>query len=338
MHKILYLFRYLKYYLKEKNNYNISFFKCLKAFFHGFTPDEYYFLDFDNNDINDYLSEFKRRYYRKRFNGNYSILLDNKMLFKLITKNNIPLSPIICFKSNNTLLDENNDPININDLLNKLSGNYFLKPLTEGGGKGIIKLSFLNNKYYINENEIKLEDIKKEIQNKESFIIEKEVEQAKYSKDIYPKSANTIRIVTLKMDDGSIKIVKAVHRFGTDKSEPTDNFSRYGIACNIDIDTGTLNGFKQKNNNILSSNHPDTNSLIKGITIPRWQEIKESIIKNHYTLSFFNFIAWDILITEDNYVVIEANNSCGTDISQIEEGIKHNKEFYSFLKKKGVLK
>jgi len=339
MNKIIYFLKYLKYYTKQKNTYKISFYKCLKAFFNGFTPEEYYLFNFDKNDMNDYLSKFKRIYYRKKLNGpDFTVLLDNKMIFKFISSNKLDISPYLYWKKDNVIYDKDNEIVEAKNIIEKLNGIYFLKPLNEGGGKDGIKITCKNNKYLINETNVNIKEIRKEFETRKSFILEEYVEQAKYSNDIYPNSANTLRIISLKKENSEIVIAKAFHRFGTEKSRPTDNFSRYGLACSIDIETGVLQKCRNKVHNNFFEKHPDTNKQITGIEIPNWENIKKSIIENHNKLNFLNYIAWDILITKKGYVIIEANASCGSDVLQIDEGIKKNKEIYNVYKKMGALK
>lgn len=338
--KLIYFLKYLKYYFSQKNPVNLPLHKCIKGFFNGFTPIEYYYFDLDNNNMKEYLSEFKRLYYRTKLNGpDYSAVLDNKLLFKLVAGNKINLSKVALKKEKGVYIDDNDNKVSLDNVLKELNGEYIIKPLSLGGGKGINKLTFKKEKYYIDDKEISLEDIKKELEKRSNFILEVYVKQAKYSSDIFPDATNTIRMITLKKEDGSIILLKAMHRFGTKTSIPTDNASRGGISCDIEKETGTLRKCKTKWNREWLTHHPDTNAEITGTKVPNWNELVNKIIGCHEKLDFLTYVAWDILVTNDNdYIILEANASSGSYISQLEEGIKKNPEFYKFYKKIGAFK
>ena len=54
-------------------------------------------------------------------------------------------------------------------------------------------------------------------------------------------------------------------------------------------------------------------------------------------LPYLKFVAWDLLITEKDICVIEANSSSGVNIIQVFGGQK-NKELGKFFKENNVIK
>ncbi len=50
-------------------------------------------------------------------------------------------------------------------------------------------------------------------------------------------------------------------------------------------------------------------SLLREVSIPRWDELKEFFIKLGSIISpFIKIVGWDIILTDDSFVVLEGNN------------------------------
>ena len=98
------------------------------------------------------------------------------------------------------------------------------------------------------------------------------VEQHPYSQEVFPHSANSIRIITM-WDYGEHEpfVVCAVHRFGTTRSMPADNSGLGGVFCRVDVPTGTLEKLhvgRQVGDVEPFDHHPDTGVKTTGLTIP----------------------------------------------------------------------
>ena len=66
--------------------------------------------------------------------------------------------------------------------------------------------------------------------------------------------------------------------------------------------------------------HPDSGAEIVNTRIPGWGNIKKEVIEVADRLPYLNYIAWDLLLTEDGVCVIEANTSSGVNIIQLWGG------------------
>mgnify|MGYP003319580637 CR=1 FL=1 len=67
------------------------------------------------------------------------------------------------------------------------------------------------------------------------------MEQHHYSSDIYDKTVNTIRFITLRdPETHKFKVFFAVQRVGTKETIPVDNGSRGGLVSKIDLETGDI--------------------------------------------------------------------------------------------------
>lgn len=71
-------------------------------------------------------------------------------------------------------------------------------------------------------------------------------------------------------------------------------------------------------------NHPDTNTPIYGQKIPNWNDIKSTVIKLHDSLLFMPYIGWDIVLSDDEVYILEANCNPGIGLMQIISPIIKN--------------
>ncbi len=104
-----------------------------------------------------------------------------------------------------------------------------------------------------------------------------------------------------------------------------DNFSN-GATGNlitaIDIDTGKTGVAWTSNNKywptvVPLECHPDTGRPIVGFTIPFWVETVELVVRAQASLPGLRSIGWDIAITEDGPVVVEANGGYDLNLLQV---------------------
>jgi len=138
-----------------------------------------------------------------------------------------------------------------------------------------------------------------------------------------PESTNTVRILTMwNYETGKPFIATAIHRFGTSRIYPVDNLFINGEAlfAGINLDNGELSDVAYCCNKSFKrwySNHPETNGRIKGIKIPFWNKIKSDILHLAVSIPYVNFVGWDIVVTDEDFSVIEANSRAGLEAHQI---------------------
>lgn len=145
------------------------------------------------------------------------------------------------------------------------------------------------------------------LENKQ-ILIEEEAGQCEELSKLHPYSINTIRIVTFLGE-----VVVAFLRIGNNKNN-VDNFNHDGLLAKIDIDTGKINfpAIDKKKN--IYNIHPLTKEKIKGIKIPRWEEVKNLCIKASQEVKEVGYIGWDVCIGEKKCFFIEGNEFPGHDL------------------------
>ena len=178
-------------------------------------------------------------------------------------------------------------------------GGIFCKPKLDTWGRGALRIEFKEKegKYLMNNSLVsELPEIASDL------VVEKIVRNHKVLEALHPASLNTLRINTIKKSNGSLDILWGCLRMGT-KGRPVDNLFGGGVIVKVNVENGELNSFDTYKN----SAHPDTHVAYKSVTIPYWDEVLKLALMAHKAAGDFLSIGWDIAVTPDGPVLIEAN-------------------------------
>ena len=125
---------------------------------------------------------------------------------------------------------------------------------------------------------------------------------------IFDKSLNTVRIVTLREGE-NVTLTAACLKVGQGKAY-VDNWAKGSIAIGIDLQTAVLasvGATKAAFGRLLLSVHPDSGVRFEGIRLPFWDEVLDTARRGARALSPHVTLGWDIAITPEGPVVLEAN-------------------------------
>lgn len=214
-------------------------------------------------------------------------------------------------KSNGYLLNSNNEPISLEKVFDLCAkeGNIIIKP-TNGtyGGAGI---SFWKSE----DGKEKLFEL---LNSGDNFICQEIVKQHPFFESIHPYSLNTLRIVTLLIDDEIVHL-STLLRMGRNKSQ-VDNFSAGGCICAVDKEGYLYEKAVQADQTVLTA-HPD-GFVFKNKKIPHYEEIVDDAKRMHYRIPFFKMISWDYALSPDGEpILIEGNYPGGQlDMHQLNIG------------------
>lgn len=316
-----------------KRHFKVNIFKSIwYAFDGGFMPDQVALYKLNKKNKKEYLSEFD--WYKSRdINGKYSFILNDKIICTDILKDYVKVADIFVIKQNNLLTSKDNKINSYDDIISNIKSvkECFIKPNSKGKGNGVERISYKDNKFYIDLKEIDKQDLVKYLNNRNDYHMCEALKQAKYLDNIYDKTTNTMRIVTARNPKtNKFEIYSAVQRIGTKETIPVDNGSRGGLTSKVDLESGMLSSAKCIQKSVDFDNHPDSNNPIKGVIIPNWDKIKKDIVDLANKLPYLYFIAWDVLVTEDGVSIVEANTSSGVNILQLWGGERNTKlgDFY----------
>ena len=122
------------------------------------------------------------------------------------------------------------------------------------------------------------------------------------------KSVNTIRVLTACRPDGTARIMKAFLRVGVGDAL-VDNTATGGYYYEVDLETGVVcSGGTSKAGDLVYI-HPQTDIVMLGFKVPRWNEVKATCIAVAQRLPQMALVGWDVAISQDVVQLIEGNNS-----------------------------
>ena len=126
---------------------------------------------------------------------------------------------------------------------------------------------------------------------------------------LHPASVNSVRMTTINLGDGDIRMWYPVVRIGVG-----GNFLSSGAAGSIVAGINTATGITETTGSDewgkTSVVHPDTHIPIKGIKIPQWRQLCEKAVKMAERLPTLRYIGWDFVYDKDKeWIVMEGNEN-----------------------------
>lgn len=322
----------------NKRSLRVGIFKKMSMLSKGFFGESNVIYQFNQNNYKDYLSDYKRLK-SKFINGRRSDALNDKLIFERIFKDSIKIPKSYALITKGKIIPLDGGIKDTNTLLDYMSRykNCVIKPVSGGGGHGVILLKMIGDKLYANDKPITIDDLSKRIAQLDNYFISEFIQQGEFSSQFNPSTLNSMRVVTMiDPDTNKAFIPIAVQRIGTNKSAPADNWTQGGISAEIDVESGVIGkGVSYPNDDMLiwHDKHPDTNSDIEGVTVPDWDGIKKSILNVANKHPYIKYVGWDIVLTDDGIMVIEGNNCSDVNLLQIHRPLlKHEKakKFYKY--------
>lgn len=176
---------------------------------------------------------------------------------------------------------------------------FIVKPLDDGCGRGIFVCDVRTDGRTHRE--------LKDWLCGQNVILEELIAQCADMARFHPGSVNTIRCATF-LKDGKVDILFSFFRIGRG-SGVVDNGGAGGFLSLVDVDTGILStpGVTEQLETALI--HPDTGMQIIGWQVPHWEEAKALARKMSLSFPEQPYISWDLALTDDGWVVVEANHA-----------------------------
>jgi len=129
---------------------------------------------------------------------------------------------------------------------------------------------------------------------------------------VYPKSVNTVRMVTILTDAGA-EVVAALHRIGNAGSG-VDNFNNGGMVVPVNVGDGVISMQAIDKSGRIFSKHPVTGADITGLKIPMWDECLRFVKAAANVIPDVRYVGWDVAVTPEGPLLIEGNWYPGHDI------------------------
>lgn len=219
--------------------------------------------------------------------------------------------------------------VSVRDMKEAFSpGEYFLKPINGSHGKGTFSLTVDDAGFHWSGRHGSVEDFHAEcvsiLKGVKALIVQPKVINHQAIRDItHAKGLSTIRVVTFRNGD-AIDVVAACLRIVVGNSE-VDNFSHGesgNLVAGIDVASGKLVtsiGSRSRTwpTMIDVPQHPHSKASILGISMPYWDEVIALVKKAHTSTTGLRSVGWDVAITQDGPLIVEANWRYDVDILQV---------------------
>jgi len=141
----------------------------------------------------------------------------------------------------------------------------------------------------------------------------------------------TFRIVTFLMCEQSVEIPFAVVKIPVGDSV-TDNFDggySGNWVCPVDVGTGRLGDAvgKQASVRVFATieRRPDTGAAFREMIVPRWEDVRATVIKAALAFSDLRTVGWDVAVTDNGVSILEANWDWGENLIEVahNRGLRH---------------
>ena len=200
----------------------------------------------------------------------------------------------------------------------------FIKPSKGKGGTGAERWDYAGDGAYRHTSGVILTDAQllEEIVRRSSdtpLIVQPRMVNHQDLREISNGALCTVRILTCLDEQDRPQLISAALRMAVGANVTVDNFHAGGIAAAIEPMSGTLSSASnlgQREDVGWISHHPDTGGLIEGRRLPLWPETKTLVLKAHDAFSDRVVIGWDVAITNEGPLLVEANGSPDVDILQ----------------------
>ncbi|WP_194165646.1 sugar-transfer associated ATP-grasp domain-containing protein [Oceanobacillus sp. CFH 90083] len=223
-------------------------------------------------------------------------------------------------------LDISNSTFEEFEVFVKKHPKFIEKPVDGSHGKGIKIID-------LNEENNKINDVYSELK-RDNPIIEEIIVQHEELAAFNPTSVNTLRVVTLKCNDGNVRVMTANLRVGNGQKY-ADNFHHNGIASLLNVDKGIVITSGIDMNFKRYYVHPVSGKQIIGFNIPYWNKVVETCKNAALVTPSVGYVGWDVAIgKEGKIMIIEGNAAADPDVSQMPDQIGKWPLYEPFVLKK----
>lgn len=311
---------------------------------YGFRNDYYYMYGLDvksKAERKEYLHYIPFQLRRDELNylenpHNSTCILRNKLYFDMVARSlGIETPRIYAYTSHGELyIYKDSYQLSAIDDLKTIGVPRLFCKETEGEcGAGIFILEIKDNKFFISNDEVSVDDLKKRLLHND-YLLQGVVEQHEKMSALYSGSINTMRFVTVRsLKDGEIHVLPSMLRIGANGNF-VDNTSQGGIAVGFDTTTGQLHkwGFFKPQFGRKVSAHPNSGTIFNEFYIPYIDLVREAAIRFHSVLKDIHSIGWDIAVGPNGPVFIEGNDNWEINGPQVgNHGLR--KEFLKYFYK-----
>lgn len=238
------------------------------------------------------------------FNAYNSVFEDKNVMPHIAKSVGVKMPQVICSRVKGLYLDADNNPINLDQVLEFLHnyGRIFIKPSVDSMGGRSCMLADIQGGID-SKSQVSLRDILQQMGN--DFVVQECLVCHESLQKIYPKSVNTFRVFTYRWKD-KIHVAPIVLRIGRGGMD-VDNASQGGIFIGVSNE-GQLYDYASTKYGKRFYEHPDTSLRFSGYTLPLFPKVTEAALRLHHAMPQIGFSNWDLTIDEKGDVVLIEGN------------------------------
>lgn len=296
-------------------NRNVPIKIKLWAWKRGFSGARVYTYEINESNYRSQIPDFD--YYKLHpINGRYSSWIDDKLTMKYILSPFNEYLPKYYFQiEDGEILKLMDCPEEINPDIDgiitilKKEGNLALKLLASSLGVGFYRLTYENEKFYINTKETSLKELKDLIKKLEGYLVTEYIISHQKIREIYDVTPNTLRVQLTRDKNKTPKVTGSFIRFGSSESGVLESPTAGGIIAKVELIDGKVNEVYTIEENRLNKidNHPNTKKSFD-INIPHWDYLITKIQEISEYLPQLSYMGFDIIITDNGFKIIEINS------------------------------
>jgi hypothetical protein len=329
----------------EKNDHSdLPMGRKLSVWRRGFFAESAALYDLPRNDPRDYLSDYARAAYCREINHHNEFFKHKLVLRSFLLAMGFRQAETVALLYEGNILSNpfrgdarQIQPADLEEQLASSKRKYIVKPEDGACGRGLFLLEHRDGELVQRNGRravpFDLAALLRETGSDQPrpgmTFIEERLDQGPFWNELFPESANTIRVLTLWMPgEPSPFIARAVQRIGTPETVPTDNWSGGGISAPIHLESGKLGEGRlnpAKAGAAVAhrvSHHPATGARIAGAVLPNWNEVQNTVLRAAASLPFNRMAGWDVLVASDGKpVIIEANGDSDINLLQVHGGL-----------------
>lgn len=186
------------------------------------------------------------------------------------------------------------------------SGKVVYKPNCKGQGQGVRVLEV--------ETDAQIEAALELFKSGDNAIVEEFIRQHPVMAGFNPNAVNIVRFYSVASPAGMYIFAPVLT---TAVNMDISNGSQDALTAVVDIRTGKVLTDSVDQNNIIDyAAHPLTGAVFKGAELPYWDECLELLRRAVPLAGKISNIGWDVAITENGPLIIEANTIPGFNSAQ----------------------
>jgi Sugar-transfer associated ATP-grasp len=173
-------------------------------------------------------------------------------------------------------------------------------------------------------------------------LVERQPEQGQFWRELFPRSLNTIGLLTLwSPTEAQPFVARAVQRIGTAGTAPNADWPTGGISAPIDLETGRLGPGRVHPLNAgptQDSEKPGIGVMSTGAVLPGWARVMDVVLRAAASMPFNRLIGWEVVVdSEGTPIILDASGNPEVRSLQVHGGLFSDDRIRRFYEAFGVV-